>query len=221
MAEASRLASPTGLRALTYTTLIGLLTATGLRPGEALALDRSDVDLENGILAIRQSKFGKSRFVPVADSTRAALADYAKQRDRTLFAAVGARRFLSPNAANGYRVMLPAAHSPRSPAQLDYDRRLEAGASAVGRGFRIFVTVSLRASSSNGIAPALMLGVNCRSSQHTSVTWMSPTPTGISRLFRNSSNWPRSAWERISPEVNNEHVPAFSLSFSFSSPIDC
>jgi integrase len=82
MEEASRLASPTGLRALTYTTLIGLLTATGLRPGEALALDRCDVDLENGILSIRQSKFGKSRFVPVADSTRAALVDYAKQRDK-------------------------------------------------------------------------------------------------------------------------------------------
>jgi site-specific recombinase XerD len=82
MAEAGRLASPSGLRALTYTTLIGLLTATGLRPGEALALDRSDVDLETGILSIRQSKFGKSRFVPVADSTRTALADYAKRRDK-------------------------------------------------------------------------------------------------------------------------------------------
>jgi site-specific recombinase XerD len=81
MAEAARLASPTGLRALTYTTLIGLLTATGLRPGEALALDRSDVDLETGILAIRQTKFGKSRFVPVSDSTRAALQEYSKHRD--------------------------------------------------------------------------------------------------------------------------------------------
>ena len=82
MKEASRLASPTGLRALTYTTLIGLLVATGLRPGEALALDNSDVDLNNGILSIRQSKFGKSRFVPLADSTRAALVNYAKQRDK-------------------------------------------------------------------------------------------------------------------------------------------
>lgn len=81
MAEAAQLASRTGLRALTYTTLIGLLTATGLRPGEALALDRSDVDLESGILAIRRTKFGKSRFVPVSDSTRVALQDYAKQRD--------------------------------------------------------------------------------------------------------------------------------------------
>ncbi len=81
IAEASRLPSPTGFRALTYGTLIGLLAATGLRPGEALALDVHDVDLTNGILAIRQTKFGKSRFVPVEDSTRAALAHYAQRRD--------------------------------------------------------------------------------------------------------------------------------------------
>ena len=81
MDEAAQLISPTGLRAMTYATLIGLLSATGLRPGEALALDTGDVDLQSGILAIRESKFGKSRFVPVEDSTRAALARYAKQRD--------------------------------------------------------------------------------------------------------------------------------------------
>jgi integrase len=82
MVEAARLTSPTGLRATTYVTLIGLLSATGLRPGEALALDRSDVDLQSGVLAIRQTKFGKSRFVPIEDSTRAALRRYLKQRDR-------------------------------------------------------------------------------------------------------------------------------------------
>ncbi len=81
MSEAYRLPSPTGLRALTYGTLIGLLAATGLRPGEAPALDVHDVDLTNGILAIRQTKFGKSRFVPLDDSTRAALAHYAQRRD--------------------------------------------------------------------------------------------------------------------------------------------
>ncbi|WP_232445451.1 tyrosine-type recombinase/integrase [Burkholderia ubonensis] len=53
------------MRALTYSTLIGLLlVATGLRPGEAFRLDRSDVDLVNGIFSIRESKFGKSRFGP-------------------------------------------------------------------------------------------------------------------------------------------------------------
>ncbi len=80
MAEAARLRSATGLRALTYTTLIGLLASTGLRPGEALALDKSDVDLENGILSIRQTKFGKSRFVPLELSTREALQQYAERR---------------------------------------------------------------------------------------------------------------------------------------------
>jgi Phage integrase family len=52
-----------------------------LRPAEALALDRTDVDLENGVLSIRQTKFGKSRFVPVSESTRAALVLYAKKRN--------------------------------------------------------------------------------------------------------------------------------------------
>ncbi len=70
------------MRALTYSTLIGLLAATGLRPGEALRLDRSDVNLVSGILSIRESKFGKSRFVPVAESTRAALEQYAQKRDQ-------------------------------------------------------------------------------------------------------------------------------------------
>jgi integrase len=82
MDEAARIKSPRGLRAMTYVTLIGLLSATGLRPGEALALDIADVDLQSGILAIRETKFGKSRFVPVEDSTRAALARYARQRDQ-------------------------------------------------------------------------------------------------------------------------------------------
>lgn len=80
MAGASRLRSRRRLRAHTYTTIIGLLAATGLRPGEALALTRSDVDLQNGILSIRESKFGKSRFVPMHASTSTALARYAKRR---------------------------------------------------------------------------------------------------------------------------------------------
>jgi len=81
MVEATRRRSRTGLRSLTYTTLIGLLAATGLRPGEALALDTDDVDLHQGLLSIRLSKFGKSRVVPVEASTRAALQQYREHRD--------------------------------------------------------------------------------------------------------------------------------------------
>jgi integrase len=80
MAEAARLNSSAGLRSLTYVTLIGLLASTGLRPGEAVALDLPDVDLDKGVLAIRETKFGKSRFVPVTDSTRVALERYAQRR---------------------------------------------------------------------------------------------------------------------------------------------
>ncbi len=79
--EAARLPSSVGLRAHTYATLFGLLAATGLRLGEALALDRDDVDLRAALLAVRRAKFGKSRFVPVHDSTRTALRRYAEQRD--------------------------------------------------------------------------------------------------------------------------------------------
>ena len=82
MAQAARLHSRTGMRAMTYSTLIGLLVATGLRPSEAIGLDRSDVDIVNGILSIRESKCGKSRFVPLEASTRAALEHYAQERDR-------------------------------------------------------------------------------------------------------------------------------------------
>jgi integrase/recombinase XerD len=69
------------LRAATYHTLVGLLAVTGLRIGEAIRLDRSDVDWSEGILLIRESKFGKSRQVPVHASTLGALEVYAAQRD--------------------------------------------------------------------------------------------------------------------------------------------
>lgn len=81
MAATSGLRPVSGLRPTTIKTLLGLLAATGLRPGEALALDVHDVDLAAGILTVRESKFGKSRIVPVEESARAALTAYAKFRD--------------------------------------------------------------------------------------------------------------------------------------------
>lgn len=84
MAAASALPSPKRLRGATFKTMIGLLAATGLRPGEARKLDIGDVDLVDGILMVRESKFGKSRIVPVDDTTRSALAMYSATRDRVL-----------------------------------------------------------------------------------------------------------------------------------------
>jgi len=68
-------------RRATFKTLIGLLAATGLRHGEALALGIADVDLIDGVLSVRHSKFGKSRFVPLDDSARMAMIEYATFRD--------------------------------------------------------------------------------------------------------------------------------------------
>jgi integrase len=83
MAAAAALKSPQGMKGLTLGTLIGLLVATGLRPGEAGALENQDVDFEAGVLAIRESKFGKSRLVPVDKSVVTALGKYARERNRT------------------------------------------------------------------------------------------------------------------------------------------
>jgi len=81
---AAQLPSSNGLRALTYSTYFGLVAATGMRMSEGLALDRSDVDLVEGILTIRRTKFGKSRIVPLHASTREVLRSYAAQRDCSL-----------------------------------------------------------------------------------------------------------------------------------------
>lgn len=69
------------LRASTYGTLLGLLAVSGLRIGEAIKLDRSDVDWDQGVLLIRESKFGKSRLVPLHPTAMLALAEHAQLRD--------------------------------------------------------------------------------------------------------------------------------------------
>lgn len=134
MDEATRLNSSSGLRAMTYVTLIGLLSSTGLRPGEALALDVGDVDLQNGILAIRESKFGKSRFVPVEDSTRTALARYAKQRDK-LWPQAATEAFLL--SERGKRVHGCAARRTFAAMSCSIGLRAPTGSRRTGRGPRL------------------------------------------------------------------------------------
>jgi integrase len=70
------------LRPLTYQTLFGLLACTGLRVSEALKLRRAHVDLKYGVLRVEQTKFKKSRLVPLHPSTTRALSYYAAARDR-------------------------------------------------------------------------------------------------------------------------------------------
>ena len=76
MAAATNLKSRAGMKGLTLIALTGLLAASGLRSGEAAALENRDVDLQTGVLVIRESKFGKSRLVPVHKSVITALETY-------------------------------------------------------------------------------------------------------------------------------------------------
>jgi integrase len=91
---AGDLAAVHPLRPKTYTTLFGLLASTGLRVSEALALQRADVDLQGGVLHIRQTKFRKSRLVPLHSTVTKVLRRYAAARDRHTSGAAGTAFFV-------------------------------------------------------------------------------------------------------------------------------
>jgi site-specific recombinase XerD len=168
MGAAGQLRSASGLRGATFNTLIGLLAATGLRPGEAYKLDVGDVDLDGGIIAVRESKFNKSRFVPLEQSARDGLLSYAAFRD-----AVQPHRetpaFLI--TAHGARLEGGVArrHSPVSA------RRLACALDGIAApdmvpGSKTFAIHSPRAGSSSGTAPISMWIGSCPVLPPTSVT---------------------------------------------------
>jgi integrase len=116
---------PTGsIRPTMYATLFGLLAATGMRVAEALALQLDDVTPDG--LVIRETKFQKSRLLPLHTTARQALAGYLVTRrslttlDRALFVSV-AGGALPYNTVRGIflqlldRINLRGAHSGRDP----------------------------------------------------------------------------------------------------------
>lgn len=119
---------PQPLRAATYHTLMGLLAASGLRIGEAIKLDRNDIDWTEGVLHIRESKFGKSRLVPLQDSAKNALREYGQLRedlmprvkDPAFFISLTGKRLIYASVHPVFRdlvdtagVGLDAPHRPR------------------------------------------------------------------------------------------------------------
>ena len=88
-------AQPDRLSASTDSTLLGLIAVTGMRVGEAIRLDRRDIDRDRGLLVVRETKFGKSRELPLHPSTVEALGRYARNRDRLLPIQCSSRLFLS------------------------------------------------------------------------------------------------------------------------------
>jgi site-specific recombinase XerD len=115
-----------GYRVLTVQTLIGLLAATGMRVGEALALNRNDIDVAHGVLTVRMSKFGKSRELPIHPSTIEALCRYLRHCDRpraatsvpAVFVSTKGTRLIYANVQWTFQVLLHRAgltrRSPRA-----------------------------------------------------------------------------------------------------------
>jgi integrase/recombinase XerD len=131
---AGQLASAAGLKGRTYATIFGLLAVTGMRVSEVVALDREDMDLDEGILRIRRTKFGKSRLVAVHDSTRQVLADYARARDRVVRRPAAAAFFLSEG---GDRVTACAARYNFAKVSRQVGLRAPAAGRRHGRGPRL------------------------------------------------------------------------------------
>jgi integrase/recombinase XerD len=98
----------TRLAAATHQTLIGLLAATGMRVGEAIRLDRGDVLEADATLTIRESKFGKSRMVPLQPSMLTALQHYARLRDDVHRQPATVSFFVS---IRGNRMVYPTIHT--------------------------------------------------------------------------------------------------------------
>lgn len=105
------------LRAAAYPALFGIIAAAGLRLSEAIRLDDDDVDLTAGLVTIRDTKFGKSRRVPLHPSTVAALRRYAEQRDRlcprrrgpAFFISATGTRLIDTNVRATFRVLIRSA----------------------------------------------------------------------------------------------------------------
>lgn len=121
ISAAGRLGPPGSLRPLTYKTLFTLLAVTGLRPAEAYALRRDDITHDG--LVVRETKFRKSRLVPIHDSTRAALDHYLEHRcriamdDDHLFVSLAQRPLSACIVSRMFRQLLKAAELPDRPGR--------------------------------------------------------------------------------------------------------
>lgn len=123
LVEAATMFTPR-LRVLTCQTWVQLLAVTGVRVGEAIRLDRKDVDFDDGVLSIWMSKFGKSRELPLHASTVDALRVYLQERDRlfpnptspSLFISSAGTRLLYCNVSWDFiRLVREVGLRPRSP----------------------------------------------------------------------------------------------------------
>jgi integrase len=110
-----------GVKCFTYATLLGLLAVTGMRIGEAISLDRDDINWRAQLLVIRSGKFGKSRELMLHPTTIDALRAYVRIRDRALphprspalLLSLAGTRLLYKNVQRGFSQLLRRAALPQ------------------------------------------------------------------------------------------------------------
>ena len=115
LAAAHRIKAPLGAAA--YEMLFGLLAVTGMRIGEAIRLDREDIDWKQQLLVVHNSKFGKSREVVLHSSVLTALKRYSQVRDDcfprprspAVFVSLNGTRVIYNNAHRTFRTLGRAA----------------------------------------------------------------------------------------------------------------
>lgn len=163
-----------GLRPWTYHTLLGLLSVAGLRVGEAIRLMDADVDLQEGLLTIRGTKFGKSRLVPIHSSTLEVLQQYRAHREPFL-AGHAPRHSSSPVAVIISTSVMCIERSIACRAKSDCAARPP----ATVRACTTFGTASRSRRCCAGTARARMSSDGCRCCRPIWAMPMSPTPTGI------------------------------------------
>jgi integrase/recombinase XerD len=159
LAAADKIHTP--LKAATYGTLIGLLAVTGMRVGEAIRLDRTDFDPDSGVLTIRDTKFGKTRRIPLHPSTTDALVAYSQLRDTTLstkrcealfVSTVGRFRPFKRSSVTGSSNNEPPARTPSPPTETPSGSSSPTPPTTPTPTHPILISVSLTPPSSEGFS---------------------------------------------------------------------
>lgn len=141
-----------GVKAATYATLLGLLAVTGMRVGEAISLDRSDIDWRAQLLVIRAGKFGKSRELVLHPTTIEALRAYGHARDRALphpcspalLLSLAGTRLLYKNVQRGFSHLLRQAELPQRYRPRLHDLRHTFAIKTLVRWYRAGLDVQAR-----------------------------------------------------------------------------
>lgn len=100
--EAKRIGPPGSIRPAVISTLIGLLYTTGLRIGEATGLTIGDVDLKRRVLHVRETKFKKSRYVPLSASAVDHLRTFLQKRRKAGFSMASTSPFFITRTGRRY-----------------------------------------------------------------------------------------------------------------------